>query len=116
MVLVVVEGHSPRLNMVPRTVTEEDLLDKVTARSRELGLLVFHSTAAVRDIGPGFPDLVIAGTRHIFAELKSAGGCLSPRQTMWRYRLVATGAEWHLWRPRDWAAGRINDLLEEITP
>lgn len=51
--------------------------------------------------GKGFPDLVLARDRVLFVELKKNDGSLSPEQKTWRRRLLAAGAEHHVWRPRD---------------
>lgn len=54
-------------------------------------------------IGPGFPDLVIAGRgKLIYAEVKSETGKLSVDQEMWRDLLLEAGAQWYLWRPSSW--------------
>ena len=56
-----------------------------------------------RRIGPGFPDLVIAGKgKLLFVELKSEKGKLSTNQLEWSNALAATGARVCLWRPSDW--------------
>jgi len=60
-------------------------------------------TAVAAD-GRGFPDLVLARDRIIFAELKTATGRLSPHQKAWRLALTTSGAEYHLWRPEDFDA------------
>lgn len=96
-------------------MTESDLQAEVIAIARGLRLYVFHSTDSHRDIGPGFPDLVIAGLDGVlFAELKSAAGQLSTEQTKWRYRLLAAGQQYYLWRPRDLASGRIESTLRSM--
>ena len=59
----------------------------------------------VQGDGKGWPDLVLVkGDRILFRELKTAAGQLSPEQREWRDTLVAAGADWALWRPRDWDA------------
>jgi hypothetical protein len=88
-------------------MTEAVLLRLVVAAAVRRGILVFHSGDSVRDIGPGFPDLCLVSRRLLFAELKSATGSLSPDQVTWKYRLLAAGHRWVLWRPVDWP-----DLIE----
>jgi hypothetical protein len=96
-------------------VTEAELQASVLELCKQLGLLVFHSTDSRRDVGRGFPDLLIAGFGGaLFAELKSAGGRLEPEQTTWRYMMIAAGFRWRLWRPADWESGEIERELRAI--
>ena len=44
-------------------MTEAELQHEVISLCEKYGLLVFHSTDSRRDIGTGFPDLVICGRR-----------------------------------------------------
>lgn len=59
----------------------------------------------------GFPDLVLARDRTIFAELKSSRGRLTVDQELWQDVLLAANAEWYLWRPDDWTTGEIERVL-----
>lgn len=87
---------------------------EVIAQAHELGLLVHHSTDPTRDIGPGFPDLFIAGPRgFILAELKVPGGRMRPDQTTWAWRLRAAGAPYAVWMPGDWLG--ITSILCELS-
>jgi len=65
--------------------------------------------------GAGFPDLVLVRDGHIiFAELKAAKGRVRPEQTEWlNALLLADGptVRTYTWRPDDWFAGRIEDVL-----
>ena len=62
--------------------------------------------------GPkGFPDLMIVGSKVIFAELKSQRGRLSPEQTEWLRRLKKAGADTYVWRPSEWLNGSIIEIL-----
>ena len=86
-------------------MNESALQAKVITLCHDLGLLVFHSTDSRRDVGRGFPDLVIVGKAGgMFAEVKDNWGQLSPDQCQWKYSLMASGAQWRLWRPSDWQA------------
>ena len=96
-------------------VTESELQIQIVKIAIDYGDLIFHSSDSRRDIGPGFPDLTIAGRhRVLFAELKSATGNLSTEQTNWKYRLIAAGMYWVLWKPRDLANGHIEAVLREL--
>ena len=59
----------------------------------------------------GWPDCTIIGTRVIFRELKSEFGRLTPEQTEIGYRLKTAGADWAVWRARDWLNGSIEKEL-----
>ena len=61
----------------------------------------YYATPVQAD-GEGFPDLVLVRERVIYAELKSDRGRLSDDQTIWKDRLRGAGAEFYVWRPRDW--------------
>ena len=100
-------------------MTEDDFLAEVGALASRLSLLWAHFNVVYkgrRDLQGhhGFPDLVIAGPRgHLFAELKISGKP-SPAPQRWKWGLLAGGASWHLWRPADLAAGRIQAELERL--
>lgn len=97
------------------SVNETQFQSEVISLAEDLGHLIFHSTDSRRDIGPGFPDLVIVGRhRTIFAELKSASGDLFTEQVQWKYRLIATGMYWVLWRPKDLENGYVEAVLREL--
>jgi hypothetical protein len=62
------------------------------------GWRYFHAYDSRRS-PPGFPDLVLARDRVLFAELKTLKGRVRPEQLEWLERLRAAGAECYLWRP-----------------
>lgn len=64
----------------------------------------YHLTAYQGE--SGFPDLVLAHPQRgvLFAELKTDKGRPTVHQMMWRDVLERAGAEYHLWRPKDWPA------------
>jgi hypothetical protein len=93
-------------------LTEAELLVAVVRAAQVRGLLVFHVSDSRRAYGAGFPDLCIVGRSLMFVELKSAAGRLKPDQVTWRYRLLAAGQQWRLWRPADWPAVITAELDE----
>lgn len=95
-------------------MTEKELLGAVLIFARVLGILAYHEYDSRRS-DPGFPDVVLAGKRGVlFAELKTEDGQLTHAQTGWRWRLVAAGASWRLWRPADLESGEILEALRAI--
>lgn len=94
-------------------MTESDLLRAVESLCDELGLAYWHDRDSRRN-APGLPDLLIAGKRIIFAELKSKTGTLKPAQRRWRNIIRDAGGEWYLWYPGDLRDGTIRAVLESI--
>ncbi len=71
---------------------------------------MFHMTASpIRGSqGRGYPDLTLARDKEVlWIELKQDDGMQSSEQRMWEMALPA----YHLIRPRDFRAGRVNELL-----
>ncbi len=63
----------------------------------------------------GFPDLFLCGRIGVaFRELKSQYGEMRPEQTTWRYKLLAAGQNWDIWRPVDLESGRIDRELDGL--
>jgi hypothetical protein len=85
---------------------ERELQQLVADLCRVLGLWHFHVQHS-RGMTPGWPDSVIVGERIIYRELKSERGRLSPEQRATGDALTAAGADWKVWRPRDWLSGDI---------
>lgn len=54
--------------------------------------------------GAGFPDLVLVHPdgHVLFRELKTDRGRVAAHQQAWGEALVEAGADWAVWRPRDW--------------
>jgi len=102
-------------------MTEDELLAEVTARCKQHGIwwvhidTPFHNRRRQNLIG--FPDLFLCGTKGIaFRELKSQyTGRMSSEQTTWKYRLIAAGQDWALWRPSDLESGRIDRELDQLS-
>ena len=94
-------------------MTEADLEENVRQLCATLGVLRFHVRDS-RGMSKGFPDDVIIGRRGVlWRELKSAGGRLTSEQRQVGYALCALGADWGVWRPRDWPA-RIRYEIDGI--
>ena len=84
---------------------ESELEEKIVERCGELGLMCFRAKPGERGgLTPrGWPDLVIAGPGGlVFRELKSARGRLDPGQWRVYHQLTEAGADYQIWRPRDW--------------
>lgn len=81
--------------------SEQDFQRRIIALANAHGWLVYHTYDSRRS-EPGFPDLVMARDRLIFAEVKTAFGRATREQTFWLQRLAEAGAEAYLWRPSDW--------------
>lgn len=102
-------------------MTEEELLAAVIARCDQRGIIWVHISAPHhnrrRQNLVGFPDLLLVGAAGIaFRELKSnrLGARLRSEQTAWRYRLVAAGQDWDVWRPQDLTSGRVDRELAAL--
>ena len=91
-------------------MAEKELQQLVTDLCRLLGLPHFHVRHS-RGMTAGWPDSVIIGTRVIYRELKAERGQLSPEQRAIGDMLKAAGADWRVWRPRDWLSGDIETEL-----
>jgi hypothetical protein len=94
---------------------EAQLQQAVMDLCKLLGLDCFHVRNS-RGMQPGWPDLVIVGTRVLYRELKSEAGSLSPDQRRVGSRLAAAGADWAMWRPRDLRNGVVERQLRQLVP
>lgn len=81
--------------------------------AKGLGLLCYHTYDSRRS-EPGFPDLVIVGSRTIFRELKTMTGRVTKEQKLWLERLNASGQDAKVWRPSDLADGTIQRELTNL--
>lgn len=90
--------------MVPLTAHDE-LVRKILAAARGLGLLAHHCADGRCCDGAGFPDVVVAGRgRVIFREVKTGSGETTAGQDLWGWML---GAAWAVWREADWESGLV---------
>ena len=97
---------------VDRRSESRKLLDKLTTEAEfqrvvmdfaDRGGWTHHHETDSRKSKAGFPDLTIAHPDHGhgFIELKREGGYLRPPQKAWRDVLIASGARYYVFRPRD---------------
>lgn len=96
---------------------EDELVRNIIEAAGYHGVMVAHFRPAwtgrgwrtpVQGHGKGFPDMVLVGAGGVrFRECKSDRGQLEPDQRRWEDALVRAGADWGLWKPKDWYSGRI---------
>ena len=86
-------------------LTEKQFQSQVIEAAKWFGWDVYHATLS-KWSEKGWPDLTLMRPpRLAFAELKSAIGRVSPRQSYWLEHLrQCEGVEVYLWRPVDWPA------------
>lgn len=96
-----------------RPMTEAQLQAAVIQLCKLYGLRYHHQRISQLS-QPGWPDLVIAGRRLLFRELKRQDGKVTRAQQDWGGWLIAAGADWAVWRPTELASGRVQRELEEI--
>lgn len=87
-------------------MTENELLYAVRVLCRRYRLLPYHTFDSRRS-EPGFPDVVLVGTRVLWRELKGERNGLTWAQAQWGRHLKAAGQDWAVWRPRDLRSGVI---------
>jgi hypothetical protein len=113
-----------------RAMTEDQLLDSTIDLARALGWLAHHCRPARTGKGwrtpvqgdPGFPDLILVRDGWLIAaELKSQTGRVAAGQAPWVDRLdevslragrPSGGLLVYVWRPVDWYAGTIRQVLD----
>jgi hypothetical protein len=96
-------------------MAERDLQGAVTDLCKLLGLDAFHVRNS-RGMAPGWPDLVVVGSKVIYRELKTEVGVLTPEQRRIGSRLTRAGADWAVWRPRDLRSGVVERQLRQLVP
>lgn len=107
---------------ITRGMTEKQLLALIVGELRKLEPAVrWHHCRDGRQCQgtPGIPDLVITGPGGtIFRELKNEYEGTSPDQDRWAKALYRPGTAperpWALWRPADWASGRVAAELAAV--
>jgi hypothetical protein len=90
----------PGVNFAPN---EKMFMADVRKYAKDRDWLEYHTHTSYRSPA-GFLDLcMVRPPRLVFAELKGPDGVLSPRQIVWRDRLMAVpGIEVYVWWPKDW--------------
>lgn len=85
-----------------RSISEQAFQNSLVEVAEYHRWQVHHETDSRRS-KPGLPDLICAHPEHgvVFVELKSERGYLRPEQKEWRDVLVAGGARYYVFRPRD---------------
>lgn len=73
----------------------------------------YHANLSQRDL-PGWPDLCLVGRRLLFREVKTERTSPTPEQWAIGNQLLNAGQDWNVWRPRDWATGRIQQEVQNI--
>jgi len=108
-----------------RAMTEDQLKTNVLDLAAVFGYHRIHFRPARTNQGwrtayegeDGYPDITLmGGTRIIVAELKTQRGKLRDGQLEWLKAADRSGAIARLWRPADWIAGEIEDILHEHRP
>ena len=91
---------------------ERTLQRHVIDLARTLGYgLIYHTYFSDRSEA-GYPDLhLVRPGRSLFVELKATKGRVTPTQDAWIAGLRDAGVEVHVWRPADWIAGTIAEVL-----
>jgi hypothetical protein len=82
-------------------ILERDWQRQVIGLAKQLGWQRIYHTFDSRRSTHGFPDLVLAGDRVIYLELKREKTKLTDDQVGWLNALRAGGAEAYVARPRD---------------
>jgi hypothetical protein len=101
--------------MTPMKLTESQLQANILDLCRTLRLLAFHIRDSRKNMGVGFPDLVITGVGGtIFRELKNDTLQPTPEQMTWLGTLAEGGADAALWRPEHWWSGEIATTLQRL--
>ena len=108
--------------MTPR-MSEDDLLASILDACARLRLRTAHFRpawtergyrTAVSGDGKGFPDLVIAGRRVAYRELKVGRNKPTAEQDAWLAALTDAGQDAGVWRETDWpevVMGELRGLL-----
>lgn len=99
-------------------MTEAELRRRIIVGAVSYGIGIRYVPDSRRElVGRGFPDLVLAGLRVEFWELKTETGVLEPDQMIWAGRLtMAEGVMHRTVRPSDLRCGLVAGWLRELSP
>jgi len=101
--------------MKPPSMTEAQLQASILDLCRLHGLLAFHLRDSRKNMGVGFPDLVISGVGGtIFRELKNNTLQPTPEQMRWLGTLAEGGEDAALWRPDAWHSDEVAQTLARL--
>jgi hypothetical protein len=96
--------------VLAKALTEKQLQTHIVRAAKLMRWGVYHTFDARRSEA-GFPDLVmVRGRRLIFAELKRENGRTTPAQKAW-IEALHNVAEVYEWRPSNWYAGEVDEVL-----
>lgn len=96
------------------SMTERQFQQQIEQLCLYRGLTYYHTYDSRRS-QPGFPDLVIVGSKGIlFREIKTETGRISKMQKHWLDILAMAGSDAAVWRPSDLISGRIQDELKAL--
>lgn len=91
-------------------LSEKDFRHQVIDLCKLLGWKHYFTWTSIHS-PKGFPDLVLARERIIFAELKTEKGKVTPNQQEWLDALKQANQEVYLWRPSDF--DKIVEILKQ---
>lgn len=105
-------SSSPRSRQTQPGISESAFQSQIVQLAHTYGWLVQHTRPAKQGDrwltpitgDPGFPDLVLAHPSRgvLFVELKTQRGAVSEAQYQWGRTIRDGGAEWRIWRPKDY--------------
>ena len=96
-------------------MTEQELLEDCIAQAELNDILWVHIPDSRRvPSSRGMPDLFLIGKYAcMWRELKTEHADLSTHQNMWKWKLLAAGQDFDIWRPSD-RDGRIQEELQNL--
>lgn len=110
---------------IARAMSEDELKANVLDLAALNGYRRIHFRPARTERGwrtayegdDGYPDITLAGGIHIIvAELKNQRRKIEPEQQAWLEAFRDSGALAFLWRPADWVASEIENILGDNKP